>query len=413
MAYLILDPIDPYAWEMMEFLDRVGERAVAVFTTPRQYDLWRYRFAEEWGHLVDDAYLAPQYPTMARLAQEIASRWPQLSGVIPWDERSVLLGAELGERLKLGWNPYHVIERCRDKGVMKAWLRRHASVRLNAAETVTDAAEALDFQRRVGEWPIVVKPTAGAGSIDVFFAHDDQELLSACQRVLRAGAGEVLLEEYIGGEEYAINGMVDTAGDLLVTDIWKYDRRTIHGVPNLYYHVDRLPSRSALFGLLGDYAALVVEALELRRAPIHMEVKVDDRGPCLIEVGARFGGGNLPTLASQLHGRSLFELAACHYIAHLPLRRHDVDHERYDRLFARLVSGIQEQPLARIQGVLGVAEAERLESFAGFGLLRRVGQPAPKTLDLDTIGWEAYLIHPDEDQVVRDSIEIRRLVSYR
>jgi hypothetical protein len=63
--------------------------------------------------------------------------------------------------------------------------------------------------------------------------------------------------------------------------------------------------------------------------------------------------------------------------------------------------------------VRGVAEAEDLESFAGFGLLRRVGQPAPKTIDLDTIAWEAYLIHSDADQVVRDSIEIRRLVSYR
>ncbi len=412
MAYLILDPTDPYAWEMMDFLGRTGEAAVALFTTPRHWDLWRLRFAQQWGHLVTDEYLVPQFPSVAALAQRIRADWPELRGVIPWDERSVLLGAELGERLALGWNPYRVIERCRDKGVMKSWLRQKSGVRINASTTVRSPDEAVAFQRRVDRWPIVVKPTGGAGSIDVFFARDDGELLAACQRVLRADAGDVLLEEYIGGVEYAINGMVDGAGDLLVTDIWKYDRRTVDGIPNLYYHVDRVASREPQFEQLGHYAAAVVEALELRRAPIHMEAKIDDRGPCLIEVGARFGGGNLPTLASQLHGRSLFELAACHYLAHLPLRRSDVRLDRYDSLFARLVSGIQSRNLPRIRKVHGAATAEKLPSFAGFGQLRRVGQPAPQTRDLDTIAWEAYLIHGDPQQVALDSHRIRELVYY-
>ena len=412
MAYLILDPTDPYAWEMMDFLGRTGESGVAVFTTQRHHQLWRHRWSKTWGHLVVDEYLVPQYPDLRHLARQIDAEWPTLSGIIPWDERSVLLGAELGERLQLGWNPYRVIERCRDKGVMKSWLRRHASVRINQAEVVTDAADAVSFQDRVGFWPIVVKPTSGAGSIDVFFADDREELLAACQRVLQSGAGKVLLEEFIGGVEYAVNGVVDRSGDLLVTDIWEYDRRTVDDIPNLYYHVDRLASEDGRFSLLGDYAAAIVDALELRRAPIHMEVKIDERGPCLIEVGARFGGGNLPTLASKLHGRSLFELAACHYLADLPLHRDDVNYRRYDSLNARLVSGIQRRPLGAIRSVYGVDQTESLPSFAGFGLLRRVGQPAPQTRDLDTIAWETYLIHQEGAQVELDSRRVRALLRY-
>ncbi len=47
--------------------------------------------------------------------------------------------------------------------------------------------------------------------------------------------GEVLVEEFVGGQEYAVNGMVDRKHDFLITDVWRYDKRESHGIPNLYY----------------------------------------------------------------------------------------------------------------------------------------------------------------------------------
>ena len=64
----------------------------------------------------------------AAVAERLTRDFPAgFAGIIPWDEMGVFFGAELGEVLDLGWNPVRVIERCRDKGVMKAWLRRHAT----------------------------------------------------------------------------------------------------------------------------------------------------------------------------------------------------------------------------------------------------------------------------------------------
>jgi hypothetical protein len=303
--YLVIDPCGVYPSQIVRFLGRAGRSGVAVFSSYPRYVLWRDKWSRELGKHIVDTYVAPQAPSLRHLAARIDHDWPRLEGVVPWDEDSILIGAELSDLLGLGWNRLEVIERCRDKGVMKAWLRQHSDVRVNAARVVTNGHEALDFQRALGSWPVVVKPTGGAGSEHVFFPSDDGELLAACQRVLESGSGEVLLEEYIGGRELAVNGLVDARGDLLVTDVWLYDRRESHGIPNLYYQVDKLDSSDPMFWQLGQYAAAVVEALELRRAPIHMEVKVDDRGPCLIEVGARFGGGHLPMLASKLHGRRL------------------------------------------------------------------------------------------------------------
>lgn len=410
--YLIIDPCGTYPSQMVRFLGKAGRTAIAVFSSLPRAVLWRDKWSRELGRFVRDTYVAPQAPSVRHLAARIHHDWPQLEGLIPWDEESILLGAELGELLGLGWNSLAVVERCRDKGVMKAWLRRHGKVRVNAARVVETGRSAIEFQRKLDRWPIVVKPTGGAGSENVYFPTDDGELLAACQRVLESGSGEVLLEEYIGGREYAVNGLVDAHGGVLITDIWAYDRRESHGIPNLYFEVAKVDARHPLFWQLGEYASGVVETLGLRRAPIHMEVKVDDRGPCLIEIGGRFGGGHLPMLASKLHGRNLFELAACHYLEPLTLSQDEINHDRYDAFEARLVLGVQPHEVRRIRVVHGLETVRELASFDGFGLLRPPGTRAPVTIDLDSRAWEVHLIHPDLDQVRADAATVREVLWY-
>ena len=359
-CYVILDPVGNYAAEMKSFLDRLELPAIVVFTDRMRLAVWEHKWRHRIGEHVRACYLADDETDLSEVAAQIRAESPGgFFGIVLWDEMHTLRGAELGELLGLGWNPRRVIERFRDKYVMKDWLRSRGGVRVNASRVVESAPEALEFQQQVGTWPIVVKPSGGAGSMKVYFAEQRAELLAACQRVLEFGMGEVLLEEFIGGREYAINGVVDKSGALLVTDVWGYDKRTSHGIPNLYYQSVKLGSGEPPFLELARYAAEVVEALELRRSPVHMEAKVDERGPCLIEVGARFAGGDQPTLASKLQGRSLFELAACHYLEELPASVSDVNYERYDHLEARIVSGIQAVEIPKVRAVHGIEEVER------------------------------------------------------
>src|SRR5207244_3950199 len=83
--------------------------------------------------------------------------------------------------------------------------------------------------------------------------------------------------------------------------------------------------------------------------------------------------GNQPMLASMLHGRSLFELAAVHYLDEVPLSSRDVDYARYDRFAARIVSGIQPVALGAVHALVGLEEVEALPSFVGTGLLSGAG----------------------------------------
>lgn len=414
MHYLVVDPIGTYAERQKLFLDRLGLPSIAVFTNEERLLAWQRKWRFRLGELVAATFVQGEGESLRELAAQISREFGSegFYGIVPWDEMHVLFTAELAELLDLGWNPRHVIERCRDKWVMKAWIRRRGGVRINASRTVKNATEALAFQEEIGTWPIVVKPTGGAGAMSVFFAGSPNELLRSCQNVLEFGMGEVLVEEYIGGQEYAVNGMVDRKHDFLITDVWRYDKRESHGIPNLYYQSIKVNTWEEPFWALATYAAQVVEALELRRTPVHMEIKIDDRGPCLIEIGARMAGGDQPVLASKLHGHSLFELAACHYLDEIPLSRKDVDYQRYDSQQARIVSGIQPVEIPRVRAVHGSDEVEQLPSFEGFGLLRPPGTRAPQTRDLNTKAYEVYLLHADPEQVERDENTIRQILRY-
>lgn len=412
MPYLILDPTEDYAAYQKAFLDRMGLEAVVLLSSRGRAWQWASEWRRKLGAHVVGEHLVDR-DDLDGLTDALRTDFPEgFFGLVPWDERHILLAAEISDALELGWNSREVIERFRDKSLMKAWVREHGFARINQSRTVTTDDEARAFQAEVGAWPIVVKPSGGAGSMAVFFAQDDAQLLEGCKRVLERGLGDVLLEEFVGGDEFAVNGLVDHHGGVLVTDVWRYDRRDSHGEKNVYYETLKVGSHEEPFEAVADYADHVVNDLGLRRSPIHMEVKVDDQGPCLIEVAARFAGGNMPTLASKLHRHSLFELAACHYLDELHVSPHDVDYEHYDALSARILSGIQEVEIPRVERVLGVEEVERLPSFAGHGMLRRPGMRVPVSRDVNSKAWEVYLLHPDAEQVERDAEAARELLRY-
>lgn len=413
MYYVIIDPSQDYAFHMMQFLGGFGYKAIAVFSAPQEYHAWRFFGQKNLGHLVVDEFLATEYPSLDAMAARIHHDVPgEIVGIIPWAEFTTLFGAEVGAALGIDWNPPEVIRCFRNKFAMKDALRAHGGVRINASRVVSSVEDAIDFVQQVGTWPIVVKPTEGAGSRAVTFAHSLDELIAGAQKVFHQGDGEILLEEFIGGIEYVCNGITDAQGQMLVTDVWVYDKRDVGPHKNIYFQTIKVSSFDPVWMPIARYATSVIHALGLRKAPVHMELKVDERGPCMVEVGCRFAGGNQPLLASELHGRSLFELAAVHYLGGGRISWDDVHYDRYDARFARIISGVQTEHLHQVRHLLGVEDVKRLPSFYGFGKLIPPGASVPVTSDLLSKSYEVYLFHTDPEQVEHDAHHVRRLLHY-
>jgi hypothetical protein len=412
--YVILDPAFEYAVSMVKFLDTYDLKGIAVFTDEGQYQLFHNVFIHQIGHCIADEYLLSQFPSLQALAEQILEDLEdeELQGIIPWDEMSIELGAELGEYLDLDWNSLEVIHRFRNKFDLKEYLRSSTDLRINASQVVTTVEEAEEFVNFVGRWPIVVKPTEGSGSKGVFFAESPEELLTYCVESFKTGQGDILLEEFIGGKEFVINGITNAAGEVLITDAWHYDKRESHGIKNLYFETLKVNRTDYVFEPLAVYAGKLIQTLGLRKSPFHMELKLDERGPCLVECGARFAGGNQPLLASMLHEHSLFEVAACHYLADFSFDLEDLHYDRYDRLQARIIKGVQSEEIPVIQEVHGLDEVQSLASFGMIGFVRPVGSYLPVTTDLLTASFEVYLIHEDPQQIAEDAVRVRELLWY-
>lgn len=417
MLYIIIDPCQNYPAQMMRYLAEHGFRAICVFTHHGALAAFQGHWRDEIGAPIADEYLMPEWPSLSELAAGITRdhREP-IHGIIPWDEMNTLTGAILATELGLDWNSPQVMRCFRDKYLMKETLRRRSGLRVNHSRLVASLDEVHAFGEEVGRWPIVVKPSAGAGARSVVFATNEDELETAAVNVFHAasaeGRGDVLLEEYVGGKEYVVNGVVDGANRFLATDVWTYDKRDTASAKNIYFQTIKCSTTDPEFAPLDDYATAVLEVLGLRRAPVHMELKVDEEGPCLIEVGARFAGGNQPSLASALHDRSLFALAAYHYVSEGLLDYEDIDYARYDRLHARIVSGVQDRALERINEIHGLDEVRGLSSFSDFGFVHPLGFPLSATVDLYTRAYEVYLIHPDPEQIEGDAAKVRELIRY-
>lgn len=138
----------------------------------------------------------------------------------------------------------------------------------------------------------------------------------------------------------------------------------------------------------------MVGALGLRRSPFHMEVKLDARGPCLIDLGARLIGNGGAFLCGMLHpGRpNLFDLAVHGYLFgdRYGLDQ-PVDWSWYNSHSYAAIDGISERD-ELITTLDGVDEVEALAEFVRWEYKPRVGQRVRRTLDLFTIPWGVDLL---------------------
>jgi carbamoylphosphate synthase large subunit len=111
--------------------------------------------------------------------------------------------AEVRARLGLRGLSVAAAENFRDKARMKTALR-NAGLPCARHRLAESAEQAMQFAAQVG-YPIVVKPPAGAGAKATFRVDDDQQMRGAIDVSRPAKGREVLLEEFVVGEEHSFD----------------------------------------------------------------------------------------------------------------------------------------------------------------------------------------------------------------
>lgn len=284
---------------------------VAVITT----DDAGYRLPEEVRTLVDRIEILDAWDGAAALeaARELHTRRP-FTGIVAGEEFVVQVTAEIAAELGLRGASPAAARAVRDKRLTReilaaAGVRLPAYARASGIKKLTDAAEHIGF-------PCVVKPPNLSASLGVSLVRDENELAKAYAAVRQvldrfrwlhrdpepgfSHEPEVLVEEYLAGTEYSVDGYVCDGPAQVVCAT----EAVLGDLPHFQVvgHIARRPTDLPQWPVIRAYVASVVEALELTYCAFHSEVIVTDSGPVLVEIHARLAGHRLDELVRRVTG---------------------------------------------------------------------------------------------------------------
>jgi biotin carboxylase len=254
-------------------------------------------FAGEYpDHLLTLDFTRPDQA--AETVAALARRQP-IDAVVPVDDLTTVAAAAIAGRLGLPSNPVAAVARARNKYRMREALRA-AGVPSPPYARFTLADEPAMAARRVA-YPCVLKPTILGASRGVIRADGEAEFVAAFRRIaailaspdvaaLGTGVDEILVEGFLPGREVALEGLL-VGGALHVLAL--FDKPDPLDGPFFEETLYVTPSRLAgeIQAAVADRTAQAADALGLREGPVHAELRVNDRGPWLIELAARSIGG--------------------------------------------------------------------------------------------------------------------------
>ena len=280
------------------------------------------------------------------------------TAVIGTDDSTLVLAAALAVKIGLTQNSPDSVSVARRKDLSRQALE-FSSVSVPDFQLVDTQRAGCQFEPDCG-FPCVVKPLALAGSRGVIRADSPDQLQEAIRRTARIIAGEgdefesshVLIEAFIPGKEYAMEGML-REGDLEMLSLFdKPDSLDGPYFEETYYVMPSALS-SDMQSLMTDTVQKACKAFGLVSGPVHAECRVNDDGIWLIELAARTIGGLCSRLLTFGTGYTLEQQVLANASGHaLP------------RQLAERAAGVLMLPI-RESGVLrrveGVLQAEKVE----------------------------------------------------
>jgi len=229
---------------------------------------------------------------------EFASEYP-LKAIVSTDDDGVVLAAMASDALGLSHNPLVAVRAARDKYQTRRALAA-AGMFTPQFERYLITDDPAEVAKQVN-YPCVVKPLALSASRGVMRADDPDQFVATFKRLTSilseiehveqpAAREQILVEDYIPGDEVAVEGML-IDGELLVLAI--FDKPDPLDGPYFEETIYVTPSRHPL----GVQAEIVkttkqaIAALGLTDGPIHAEMRVNEEGVWMLEVAPRSIGG--------------------------------------------------------------------------------------------------------------------------
>jgi ATP-grasp domain len=406
--YIVL--VDTYAASASRLapaFSAIGYIPIRVQSTPEVPKVYR-------GSPDPFPYLA-QIVHRGDLAETVRALMPFLPvAVIPGCEPGVELADALSEALHpitgAPTNGTALSSARRDKYLMVERIKEQGL--RGAQQILVDSEEQLRAWHTQLGGMAILKPLRSSSNDGVTWCSSPEESVEAFrwlngrENVNSEPDDGVVAQEYLVGAEYLVN-TVSRDGCHHVCDIWKTHRISANGISDLLVACQILAPIGELQDQLVTYAFDVLDALGIRHGAGHVEIKMTPEGPCLIEVGARIAGQDLPGFATLATAESQIEWTVDAFV------RPRVFHQRRARPYVLQRSVAWAQMVAPRSGELvayrGLSAVKELDSFRDIRLLVQPGERLSKTIDDSTYPVMVTLMHEVEEVLLRDLLTLRYL----
>ena len=225
-----------------------------------------------------------------------------------------VLGLPGHHQLSVGYSKNKVFTR---EVCVEAGIPSPKFFRFKSADDLEEAAAHVGF-------PAVLKPIAGLNSMDTYFVQDKETLLQRYNQTIMeakehlqisgihsdnlselvwARGFDMTLEEFLDGEEFDVEILL-SEGQIVYASVLRdlpqpYMKETGSQLPPDF------PQEKQ--DELISFVEQVLKALAFTDGSFHVEMKYTSKGPRLIEVNARIGGGPIYDMHRQVWGVDLVE----------------------------------------------------------------------------------------------------------
>ena len=221
-------------------------------------------------------------------------------GIIAVGDRPAVLAAHLADAFGLAGHTPAAAAACRNKLVTRQAFRA-AGLPTPWFVSMPIEGDAERTLRRI-EYPAVIKPLVLSGSRGVMRVNDPGELMTALERLRQLldardvrlegdeAHGQMIVEGFIAGAEYAVEGLL-TRGRLQLLAIC--DKPDPLDGPFFEETIYRMPSLASqdVQQRIAEAVVASSAALGLRHGPVHAECRVSGDQIYMLEVAARPIGG--------------------------------------------------------------------------------------------------------------------------
>ncbi len=248
-----------------------------------------------------------------------------VSCAVTFQETDIILCAHINEALGVPGASVWAAKICRDKSMQRKLLSS-AAIPSVKYRPVKDIEGALAAAREIG-FPVIIKPTRAASSINVSLAQNEDSLKNEVESIENFmgtskglyfskesdNSSSMIIEEYLPGTEVTLDGVVIDGTFFLGGIHNKKDMGGPYFEEDLYSLPFKEPERE---NELSSIAAAICDALDVKNSMFNVELRRDANGNFrVVEFSCRLSGGRVYRNIFDVYG---VDMVSAHLASLMP-----------------------------------------------------------------------------------------------